>query len=197
MQVQLNVDKKNLEVEKMRLKAVEGKLKNLQATFDKEIETRLEERKKTFDEQAASMRQENDLLRSELKYAEEKIASFETLKAVCGENPEIFRKKIADLQKAYETLREDFQSRPSPEILQQYENLKAEHTRLKNSVGEQLEQLGILQRQVGEVEKLRITNTILKESNDALRVQWTEAQDIILNYEKQIKRLTASEGTTE
>ena len=195
LQIQLNVDKKNLEIEKLRLKAVEGKLKNLQVTFDKEIETRLEERKKTFDEKVLSMRQENDLLRSELKYVEDKLASFETLKAVYGENPEIFRQKFVDLQKAYEMLQEDFFQRPGPEVVQQYENLKIEHSKLKNSVQNQLEQLGILQQQVGEVEQLRIKNTILQEANDNLQVQWTEAQDVIRNYENQIKRLTATTAT--
>ncbi len=184
LQAQLNVDKKNLEVEKLRLKTMERKIKNLQTTFDQEIERRFEARKKTLDEKILAMNHENEMLRSELKIAEEKLASFETLRAIYGDNPEILRQRLLDLQKAYESLQEEFSKRPGSEILQQHENLKAENSRLKVAIDQQLEQLGILKRQASEVEELRITNTILQESYDALHAKWTEAQDLIKHLQK-------------
>ena len=180
----------NINSEKSRLQEINDRFKERAENLNQEIEKRLEERKKTFDNQISASRQENEHLRLELKAAENKISTFETLQTLYGEDPAILRQKFVDLQKSYQELFEEFSKRPSSEILSQYENLKTDYENLQNLFEQQSSQLGNLQRQTLELEKLRNQNTILVESNESLRTQWNDAKDLIHHYEKQLKRLS-------
>lgn len=190
-----NAEKKLFEFDRIRIKKLEETLKTRQSEIDSEVKERLEEERQTFETRLQAVKDDNQKLRETLKATEEKLASYESLRAVYGENPDILQNKIQSLQTTCEDLKKELGTRPGSELQGICEQLKQERDQLRAELNQNNGQIGNMQQQVVEVEKLRNTNTILQASNENLHAQWVEAQEIIKNYEAQIKRLTATEMT--
>ena len=171
LQVQEETEKSELEFEKNLRKEAEDKFKKIQINFKKEVKRYLEAQKKTFESRSSDAQNEIEKLRADLKSANDKLSAYENFQAIYGDEPENLRQKIFDLQKTCDALREEVARRPSAEVAQLYENLKAENSTLQNELKNNLTQIGILQQQVLEVEKLRNENTVLKERCDELQAQ--------------------------
>ncbi|BAL83093.1 hypothetical protein SELR_13850 [Selenomonas ruminantium subsp. lactilytica TAM6421] len=192
---QLETEKKTLEFDRKRTKKLEDTLKARQDNIEAEVSTASEEYRQSLDKKLEASRLENEHLRAELKNSESLLANYNSFQAVYGDNPDILRKKMADLRAAYDSLQDELGKRPGQEVQQECERLKAENARLQNDMVVQEKQFGNMQQQVVELEKMRNNNVILQASNESLHAQWTEAQDIIKNQAEQLKRLTATEVT--
>lgn len=189
----LAAEKKSLEFDRLRTKKQDETLKSRQANIAEEVLEANDEYRKSMEEKLAAAHQENDRLRGDLKSVETKLVAYDSFKAVYGDNPDALRRKIDTLNANNENLQNELGKRPGLEVQQECERLKAENLRLQNDLTEQGKLIGNAQEQAVELEKLRNSNVILEESKNSLYARWVEAQDLIKNYEAQIKRLTATE----
>ena len=191
----LEREQKNFEFDKLRLKKMEETLKNRQAAIEDEIQVGLDDRHKNLEAKLdAAKIQEKNLL-DMLRQRENELASFQNFRAVYGDTPEILQQKMNDLRNRNAALVDELGKRPGQELQTDYDRLESECNQLRQAHVDINKQLSAMQEQVGELQRLRNENTILKTAKENLKGLWDDAQETIVGLQARIDRLTAAEMT--
>ena len=189
------LERKNLEFDRIRLNKLDDTLKNRQAALDREIETRLDDRHKKLEVKlAAAAEQEKNLLDT-LKDRETELAAFQNFRVVYGDTPEVLLSKMQDLKDRNAALVEELGRRPGKELQTDFARLEGENKRLNQERVDMNKQLSAMQEQFVELQTFRTENTILKATKENLKGTLDEAQETIDGLQARIARLTAAEIT--
>ena len=130
-----------------------------------------------------------------LRQRENELASFQNFRAVYGDTPEILQQKMNDLRNRNAALVDELGKRPGQELQTDYDRLESECNQLRQAHVDINKQLSAMQEQVGELQRLRNENTILKTAKENLKGLWDDAQETIVGLQARIDRLTAAEMT--
>lgn len=191
---ELEQEQSTLEVQKRRNERKTQQLDECEDELDNIVIERMKDKSDSYNTRIASIYQECNDLREQLRIANIEQEKMQTIKAAYGSNPTIFLKTIQDLKMSNEMLLKDLAERPEKDLSKKFEELKRQNEQLKNemlNIGE--ENKALTKSQEG-VLKLEIQNQMISSEKENLKSQVEELENQCESLRSRISRLSSVEG---
>lgn len=125
-QAELDELKDELEYQKQRLQSRKEALEEREAALNLEVDTKVVERKQSFENEKSSLNDEIARLRESLEISSALISNFEELKRKLGdEDPAAVLIKLKTYEEDIKKLREDLATRPTQEMQEAFDRLSS------------------------------------------------------------------------
>lgn len=125
-QAELDELKDELEYQKQRLQSRKEALEEREAALNLEVDTKVVERKQSFENEKSSLNDEIARLRESLEISSALISNFEELKRKLGdEDPAAVLIKLKTYEEDIKNLREDLATRPTQEMQEAFDRLSS------------------------------------------------------------------------
>lgn len=190
----LRSEQNSLELQKRRNERKIQQLKEQEDDLDNVINERIQEKITSYERKIITISQECNSLREQLNNANVEQEKLQTFKAAYGSDPNIFLKRIQDLQTSNTQLLEELASRPARDLSDKFEELKRQNEQLRNEASNIGEQNKTLKKSLDGVNKLEIEKQILTSERDNLKSQVDELSNQCESLRVRIGRLTSVEG---
>jgi len=155
--------KEELDYQKQRLQSRKNALDEREANLKEEVESKTVERKQSFEKEEARLKEETERLRESLKISNNLISTFEELKCKLGdEDPAAVLLKLKTYEEEIKILREDLAIRPTQEMQEAFDRLKAEKEYLESALERFSEENTRIKSEKREQEKLEFEIDDLK-----------------------------------
>ena len=165
LKAQAEVDelKDELDYQKQRLQSRKNALDEREVHLNEEVESKIIERKQSFEKEEARLKEETERLRESLKTSNNLISTFEELKRKLGdEDPATVLLKLKTYEEEIKTLREDLATRPTQEMQEAFDRLKSEKENLESALERLSEENTRIKLKKKEQEKLEFEIDDLK-----------------------------------
>ena len=190
----LRSEQNSLELQKRRNERKIQQLKEQEDDLENVINERIQEKITSYERKIVTISQECNSLREQLNNANVEQEKLQTFKAAYGSDPNIFLKRIQDLQTSNTQLLEELASRPARDLSDKFEELKRQNDQLRNEASNIGEQNKTLKKSLDGVNKLEIEKQILTSERDNLKSQVDELSNQCESLRVRIGRLTSVEG---
>lgn len=189
-QVELEAAERTLERKEQRL---ERQLQKRNDELDDEIESRLDEERKSMEAVAQSSKDENARLRDSLRIQTELVGAFDQLKRQLGDkDPAELLHELNAKTDELTRLREELATRPTEEMREKYQAMDAESKRLKARMHELEKQLNANAAAIGETAELRRKNNELDAESKSLKQRASIFEDAANQAQAELERLRAA-----
>jgi len=173
LQGELDDDADNITFEKSRLESRGNALDERESNLNEEVDSKLAERKKSFESTEARLNQECNRLRNSIEETKKTLSIFDELKRKLGdEDPAIVLDKLKILHEANNKLRQDLQERPPAEMQRMFDESKAEIQSLNDACKRLSEEKIIFNTMANNYGQLEIDNQKLIRENNSLTSQF-------------------------
>jgi hypothetical protein len=163
---ELETNERTLERKDQRL---EQQWQKRNAQLDDATETRVEERRQSFEASEAASKGETNRLRAALRIQTELVGAFDQLKRQLGDkDPAEILRDLKSKTDELKRLREDLASRPTEEMREKYKIMNSESQRQKARIEELEKQINANATTIAETADLRRKNSELDAENKSL-----------------------------
>ena len=185
--------KDELEYQKQRLKSRKDRIDEREANLNLEVDAKVVERKQSFESEKSVLNAEIARLRESIKTSSALISNFEELKQKLGnEDPATVLLKLKTYEQEIKKLRYDLATRPTQEMQEAFDRLKAENNDLemeKERISEENQNLRSSARSQSELE-MRLAELTDKNKSLQRRFESVDADNNRLMEE--LKRLQSA-----
>lgn len=189
-QAELDELKDELDYQKQRLQSSKDHLNEREANLNDEVDAKVVERKQSFEIEKSALNDEVARLRESIKTSSALISNFEELKHKLGdEDPAAVLLKLKTYEEELKKLRDDLATRPTQEMREAFDRLKAERDTLEQERDRyQAEWEGLYKSRIkrGELES-RLE--LLEQENKAITTQRNNIEAHCNQLKAEIKRL--------
>ncbi|TSA39068.1 MAG: chromosome partitioning protein ParA [Methylococcaceae bacterium] len=193
LQGELDDDADNITFEKSRLESRSNALDERESNLNEEIDSKLAERKKSFESTEVRLNQECDRLRASIQETEKTLSIFDELKRKLGdEDPAIVLDKLKILHEANNKLRQNLQERPPAEMQRMFDESKAEIQSLNDACKRLSEEKIIFNTMANDYGQLEIDNQKLIREKNSLTNQFQSIEADNNRLTADLKRLQSS-----
>jgi len=195
-QAKLDELKEDLEYQENRLKSRKERLDEREANLDLEVDAKVIERKRSFENEQSVLNDEIARLRESIKTSSNLIANFEELKHKLGdEDPAVVLLKLKTYEEEIKKLRDDLAKRPTQEMQEAFDRLKSEKEHIereKEKYKEDYQKLLSYQKDQNELEtendSLRRKNKTLTDQRDNIEAHNNQLQSDIKRLQSAYER---------
>ncbi|GAD89539.1 MULTISPECIES: hypothetical protein [Vibrio] len=192
-QAELDELKDELEYQKQRLQSRKETLEEREVTLNLEVDTKIVERKQSFENEKSVLNDEIARLRDSLKTSCALISNFEELRhKLDDEDPAAVLLKLKTYEEEIKKLRDDLATRPTQEMQETFDRLKSEQRELQQTYERLAEENQVLRSSARAQSDLEMQVSELTDKNKSLlrRFESMDAENNRLMEE--LKRLQSS-----
>ena len=187
---ELEANERTLERKDQRL---EQQWQKRNAQLDDATETRVEERRKSFEASEAASKGETDRLRADLRIQTELVGAFDQLKRqLGGKDPAEILRDLNSKTDEIKRLREDLATRPTEEMREKYQEMESETKRQKAHIDELQKQRDANAAAAAETAVLRRKNSELEAENKSIAQKASIFEGAANEAQTELNRLRAA-----
>jgi len=185
--------KEEIEHQEQRLQSYKELLAEREAEIDAEVERKIEQRKRSFEDERAFLNEEIDRLRDSIQTSNSLVSSFDELQRKLGdEDPASVLLRLKTYEEEIRDLREELTSRPTQEMQNSFDRVRAELNTFRQACEKLSEENDALHRAANSKDDLEMQIAELADKNKSLTRRY-EAVDTDNNrLMEQLKRLQSS-----
>ena len=195
-QAELDEQKDELEYQKQRLQSRKDRLEEREANLNLEVDSKVVERKQSFESEKSALNDEIARLRESIKTSSALISNFEELKHKLGdEDPAAVLLNLKTYEEEIKKLREDLATRPTQEMQEAFDRLKSERESIeqeKDKYKEYYLKLYKTQQDQNELESkidtLERNNKILVEQRENIEAHNNQLQSDLKRLQSSYER---------
>jgi len=190
---QLDELNEELEYQKQRMQSRKDALEERETNLNAEVDVKVDERKKSFENEKSSLIIEISRLRESIKVSSALISNFEELKQKLGDDdPAVVLLNLKTYEEEITNLRTELASRPTREMESAFDRIKSDKENLDAARVRLQEEIDALKRSAREQSELELQITDLIDQNKSWRRRF-EAIDADNNrLSEELRRITAS-----
>ena len=192
-QAELDDLKDELDYQKQRLQSNKDRIEEREYNLNVEVETKIIERKQSFENEKSSLNDEIARLRESIKTSRALISSFEELKHKLGdEDPTAILLKLKTYEEEIKNLRDDLVSRPTREMQEVFDRLKSEKSELQLAYERLYEENVVLRSSARTQSDLEMQAAELTDKNKSLLRRFESVDADNNRLMEELKRLRSS-----
>jgi hypothetical protein len=192
-QAELDDLKDELDYQKQRLQSNKNRIEEREYNLNVEVETKIIERKQSFENEKSSLNDEIARLRESIKTSRALISSFEELKHKLGdEDPTAILLKLKTYEEEIKNLRDDLVSRPTREMQEVFDRLKSEKSELQMACERLYEENVVLRSSARTQSDLEMQAAELTDKNKSLLRRFESVDADNNRLMEELKRLRSS-----
>lgn len=192
-QVELDDLKNELEYQKQRLQSSKDRLEEREANLNLEVDAKVLERKKSFENERSALNDEIARLRESLKTSSALISNFEGLKHKLGdEDPAAVLLKLKTYEEEIKKLRDDLATRPTQEMQEAFDRLKKEQASLEQSCIALSDENIQLKKNAREQSQLELKISELEAESKSYKQRFESVDSDNNRLMEELKRLQSS-----
>jgi hypothetical protein len=185
--------KDELEYQKQRLQSRKNALEEREANFNVEVNTKVVERKQSFEHEKSVLNHEIARLRESIKTSSALILNFEGLKHKLGdEDPAAVLLKLKTYEEEIKKLRNDLATRPTQEMQEAFDRLKSEKSDLQLACERLSEENEVLRSSTRTQSYLEMQIAELTDKNKSLLRRFESVDADNNRLMEELKRLQAA-----
>jgi len=185
--------KEDLEYQANRFKSRKELLDEREANLDLEVDAKVIERKRSFENEKSVLNDEISRLRESIKTSSDLIANFEELKRKLGaEDPATVLLKLKTYEEEIKKLRDDLAKRPTQEMQEAFDRLKSEKENIEREKEKYKEDYQKLLSYQKDQNELETENDSLRRKNKTLTDQRDNIEAHNNQLQADIKRLQSA-----
>ena len=189
---QLDEIKDDLKYQNQRLQARKDALEERQANIYSEVDAKVIERKKSFENEKSVLKDEIARLRDSIKTSSTLISNFEELKRKLGdEDPATVLLKLKTYEEEIKSLRDDLATRPTQEMQKSFDRLKSEIGACKEERERFSGENEILRRSARSQSDLEMQIAELSDKNKSLQSRYESVDADNNRLMDDLKRLSS------
>lgn len=186
-------DQDECEYQKQRLESRKDHLDEREAHLNDEVDTKVVERKRSFEDEKSALNDEIARLRESIKTSSALISNFEELKHKLGdEDPVAVLLNLKTYEEEIKRLRDDLATRPTQEMQEAFDRMKSETETIEQERDRYKEDYQRLFKAQQDQNELEYENDSLKRQNKTLTDQRDNIEAHNNQLQADIKRLQAS-----
>ncbi|WP_168379975.1 chromosome partitioning protein ParA [Acinetobacter indicus] len=192
-QAKLDELKEELEYQENRFKSRKERLDEREANLDLEVDAKVIERKRSFENEKSVLNDEIARLRESIKTSSALISSFNELKNKLGdEEPDSVLLKLKTYEEDIKSLRDDLAMRPTLEMQEAFDRLKSERSLLEQACGALSDENINLKKKAQEQSQMEMKISELEIENKSYKRRYESVEADNNRLMQEFKRLQSS-----
>lgn len=192
-QAELDDLRDKLEYQEQRLESSKDRLEERESNLIREVDTKVSERKQSFENEKSALNDEIARLRESIKTSSALISNFEELKHKLGdEDPATVLLKLKTYEEVIKKLRDDLATRPTQEMQEAFDRLKSEQSELQLACERISEENEVLRRSARAQSDLEMQVAELTDKNKSLLRRFESVDADNNRLMEELKRLQSS-----
>ncbi|MDM8515978.1 hypothetical protein QUF76_07250 [Desulfobacterales bacterium HSG16] len=192
-QARLDELKEDLEYQKKRLQSRKDALDEREQNVNSEVDVKVEERKQSFENEKAALKDEISRLRESIRISSTLISNFEELKHKLGnEDPAAVLLKLKTYEEEIKRLRNDLATRPTQEMQESFHRIKSEKEELQMACERLSEENEVIRGAARVQSDLEMQIAELSDNNKSWRRRFESVDADNNRLMEELKRLQAS-----
>lgn len=192
-QAEIDEQKDELEYQKQRFQSSKDRLEEREANLNLEVDSKVVERKQSFESEKSALNDEIARLRESIKTSSALISNFEELKHKLGdEDPAAVLLNLKTYEEEIKKLREDLATRPTQEMQEAFDRLKSEKGELQLACERLSEENDTLRSSARTQSDLEMQIAELTDKNKSLQRRFESADADNNRLMEELKRLQSS-----